>query len=234
VSNTRPPARPAASPPPRERRPAKKSSSKMPWLISGLVVVIGLALLVAVLGTGDSTESSGNETADVTITGDALASTAGASGPINPAADPAVGKTVPTLVGSTPTGSAITFAPNGKPAVYIFATHWCQFCQAELPRVQKWLNDGSLPRTVDIRTISTSVDPSRGNYPPSAWFTKINWTSPIMVDSKASRAAQAFGLESFPYMVFVDANGVVKQRATGQISLDAWKAGYALISGSAG
>ncbi len=226
--------RPSAPARPRQPRNAKKSSSTLPWLIAVLVVVVGLAGLIAVIGTGGDSESTGNETADVTVTGDRLPSTGGASGPISPSADAAVGLTVPTLSGSTPTGSAITYQPNGRPAVYIFGAHWCPHCQAELPRVQKWLNDGSLPTTVEYRTISTGVDSSRGNYPPSAWFTRMNWKNPVMVDSRASDAASAFGLESFPYMVFTDANGVVKQRANGEIGLDAWKAGIALITGSAG
>jgi cytochrome c biogenesis protein CcmG/thiol:disulfide interchange protein DsbE len=235
MSNTRPPARPAASTRPRQARTAKKSSSTMPWLVAGLVIVVGLALLVAVLGTGGGgDDAAGNETADVTVTGESLPGTAGGSGLISPASDPAVGKTVPALSGSTPSGSAITFAPTGRPAVYLFAAHWCPHCQAELPKVQKWLNDGSLPRTAEIRTISTSVDASRGNFPPSAWLTRINWANPVMVDSRSGQAGQAFGLESFPYMLFVDANGVVKQRATGEIGLEAWKAGMALIGGSAG
>jgi cytochrome c biogenesis protein CcmG/thiol:disulfide interchange protein DsbE len=235
MTSNRPPARPAAPARPRADRNAKKNSSLVPWLVAGVVVILGLVGLWALLGDSGSDSSGSNEVADVKITGESLPSTGGASGPITPSADPAVGKTVPALTGSTPTGSAITFAAGGgKPAVYIFAAHWCPHCQAELPRVQKWLNDGSLPKTVEYRTVSTSVNETRGNFPPSAWFDRIKWTNPVMVDSKASQAAQAFGLESFPYMLFVDANGVVKQRATGEIGLDAWKAGIALIAPNAG
>ena len=94
-----------------------------------------------------------------------------------------------------------------------------------------WLGDGSLPTTVSWRMVSTAVDESRGNFPPSAWLAKVKWEGQVMVDSKTGDAANAFGLQSFPYLVFVDAKGVVTQRATGELALADLKTALATITG---
>jgi len=230
--STRPSTRPKQRARPRNARAtSSSSSSRMPWLIAALVVVIGLAALIAVMGTGGGGDSTGVESAPVTVNGTPLAA-AGGSGMINPASDPAVGKTVPSLAGSTPTGSAISFTPTGKPTVYLFVAHWCPHCQAELPRIATWIDEGRFASNgVVWRTVSTAVDSSRDNYPPSAWFARVKWDEPVMVDSTKGDAATAFGLKSFPYMLFVDGNGVVKQRGTGELTLAEFETGIKAITG---
>lgn len=225
MSTSSAPARPS-------HRAAKPSTSRTPWLIAFVVVVIGVAALIALIGTGGgSSKSTGTETAPVTVSGTALAG-AGGSGLIDPATDPAVGKTVPSLSGSTPSGTPISYAPNGKPTIYLFVAHWCPHCQAELPRIAAWIEQGSaLSSRVAWRTISTAVNSDRDNYPPSAWFTKTKWDEPVMVDSAKGDAATAFGLQSFPYLIFVDSNGVVKQRATGELTLDELQSAIRTIAG---
>lgn len=204
--------------------------SRLPWLIAGLVVVIGLAALVAVVGTGGGSGDAKNEVAAVTVTGTALPGADG-SGLIATATDPGVGKTVPALAGSTFGSGALSYPVPTKPTVYVFVAHWCPHCQAEVPRIIGWLGDGSLPATVSWRMVSTAVDESRGNFPPSAWLAKVKWEGPVLVDSEQGDAATAFGLRSFPYLVFVDAKGVVKQRATGELPLADLKTALATITG---
>lgn len=227
----RPSLRPrsAGARPRADRRAAAPSSSRLPWLIAAMVVVVGLAALVAVMGSGGGGTSTGVEQAVVTATGAPLPDADG-SGLLDPATDSGVGKTIPTIAGSTPTGTPITYAPNGKPTVYLFVAHWCPHCQAEVPRIVDWIAKGELSDTSVVwRTVSTAVDKTRGNYPPSAWFTKVRWDYPVLVDSSGNEAAAAFGLQSFPYMVFVDGNGVVKQRATGELTLAEFQRAIAAI-----
>ena len=143
-----------------------------------------------------------------------------------------MGKTVPTLSGSTPTGEPVSFTPTGTPTVYVFVAHWCPHCQAELPRIKTWIDEGRFTSSnVAWRTVSTAVDSGASNYPPSSWFPEIGWTQPVMVDDAGGDAAKAFGLKSFPYMLFVDGNGVVKQRATGELTLAELTTGIKAITG---
>ena len=65
-------------------------------------------------------------------------------------------------------------------------------------------------------SVSTLVDNSRGNYPPDEWLA--DWPVRTLVDSTDSSAARAYGLESTPFWVFVDAEGKVVGRASGTIA----------------
>ncbi len=239
TGTTRPSARSKArSTAPASARPARNTpspASRTPWLIAAVVVLIGLAALIAYASSrgGDSgTAAAGTvQTAAVTVAGAAIPDATG-SGLIEVATDAAVGKTVPTLSGSTPAGEPISYPPTGQPTVYLLVAHWCPHCQAELPRIKTWIDEGRFTSSnVVWRTVSTSVDTGADNYPPSSWFTKIGWTQPVMVDSAKSEAALAFGLTSFPYLLFVDGNGVIKQRATGELTLDQLTAGIKAITG---
>ena len=153
----------------------------------------------------------------MTVTGTALAAADG-SGLIPAATDAAVGKAAPGLAGIDFAGSAVTVPAAAKPTLVMFVAHWCPHCQAEVPLVQKWRDEGSIPSDVEIRTVSTSVKSTQGNYPPSSWLAKVKWTAPVLVDSPENFAAQAYGLQSFPYFVAVGADGKVKMRATGELS----------------
>jgi thiol-disulfide isomerase/thioredoxin len=236
-TTTRPSSRSNARRPSAGARPARGAAApanRGPWLIAAVVVVIGLAALIAVFVSRDSGNDAATgsvQNAPVLITGTALAAADG-TGLIDPATDPAVGKTVPTMSGSTPSGQQINYTPTGKPTVYVFVAHWCPHCQAELPRIKTWIDEGRFTSSdVVWRTVSTGVDSGADNYPPSSWFSKIGWTQPVLVDSAKREAATAFGLRSFPYMLFVDGNGVIKQRATGELTLDQLTTGIKAITG---
>ena len=117
---------------------------------------------------------------------------------------------------TAPDGS---IALDGRPKVLLFVAHWCPHCQAEVPRIQEWINGGGLPSDVDLVTVSTGIDPSRPNYPPDAWFAREGWT-PRVVSDPTNEIAAAFGLPSYPYLVFVNADGTVASRTTGEIPVD--------------
>ena len=75
---------------------------------------------------------------------------------------------------------------------------------------------------MQVRTISTSIAAARPNYPPSAWLEREGWTQPTLTDDANSSALAALGMTSFPGFVFVNADGTVAQRTTGEISTDNW------------
>ena len=73
---------------------------------------------------------------------------------------------------------------------------------------------------IDVSTVATGTDPDYPNYPPSTWLRKAHWPFPVMIDSALETAAVAYGLPAYPYFVFVNANGKVAGRATGEIASD--------------
>lgn len=195
------------------------------WLLPGVgaLVVVAAALVAIVLsgsggggasavptdlpGTSAGASGSNGVAADPVVAGSPL--------PLygDPASDPAVGQTIPTI---TAAGGSI--ALDGRAKILVFLAHWCSHCQVEVPVVQAWLDAGGLPEDVDLVSVSTAIDPNRPNYPPDAWLAREGWTPPVLVDP-TNAVADAFGLSAFPYFVFVHADGTVGARATGELAI---------------
>jgi thioredoxin-related protein len=47
--------------------------------------------------------------------------------------------------------------------------------------------------------------------------------TPVLADSSSDQAAAAFGLSSFPYFVFVNADGTVSSRVSGEIPVEEFR-----------
>jgi thiol-disulfide isomerase/thioredoxin len=195
-------------------------------VVGAIVAAVLLALVAAVVAgsagddeattTSDSTLADGvtGDPAPVTVDGDALA-------PLPESGDdPAIGQVMPTIAGTSFEGTPLTVPAAGRPTLLLFVAHWCPHCQAEVPVVHQWVDEGGLPDGVDLMTVSTAVDARRGNYPPAAWLADEGWTSPVLADDADGSGATAAGLTSFPYFVAVDADGTVAARASGELTSD--------------
>jgi thiol-disulfide isomerase/thioredoxin len=186
--------------------------------VIGIVVVVGIAAVIAVAagsGGDDSAKATDFETGRVAVEGSALPAYD------DPNDDRAVGDTIPTLTGTSFDGSPITVGPNGKPQVLVFLSHSCPHCQAEVPRIVALQQEGKLAEGVDVTAIATNTSSDLPNYPPSAWLERERWPFPVLADSKSGDAGAAYGLTAFPYFVFVDADGRVVGRATGELAPEA-------------
>ena len=124
----------------------------------------------------------------------------------------------PDLAGEDFAGQPVSITNDGKPKVVMFLAHWCPHCQAEVPRVQTWLDANGMPSGVSLYSVPTGTTSERDNYPPSQWLVGKNWTVPVLVDDAESTAAQAWGLQSYPYFVAVGADGKVVKQASGELS----------------
>ena len=102
----------------------------------------------------------------------------------------------------------------------MFAAHWCPHCQKEIPEIQAWLDDGGLPEGVELYLVSTAVQADQNNYPPSDWLSGVGWSEPVLLDNADQAAGNSWGLTGFPYMVFLDADGKVVQRASGELPIE--------------
>ncbi len=132
--------------------------------------------------------------------------------------DPAVGRTPPVVVGpDLLTGEPVRIQSQGRPMVVAFYAHWCPHCQAEVDDLTKWLESNELPAGVDFYAVSVLEDPTRGNHPPEKWLRDKGWQHPVVVDTPALSVVDAFGLQSVPYLVAVDANNEVVLRFAGNI-----------------
>lgn len=223
---------PPKQPQPKFPEPAKKRS--LMWLWVGIAAVILIAGVVAVATSGDDKELSvgsvpttvagatpdtGSTPASVepaevwpvTITGSTL--------PALPTSgtDAAVGTAAPTLSGYTFDGTPVTIDWSQGPTLVVVLAHWCPHCNREVPEINKWRDSGKVPADLKVVAITTAVDPSRPNYPPSQWIVDKGWTWPVLADSQNSDAAIALGVSGFPYSIIVGADGNVLGRISGEL-----------------
>ncbi len=189
-------------------------------------VLVGLLAIVAVVLARPGSDRSGQvssrhrESAAVTVSGAQLPSL-----PQDAAAtDPAVGRRVPALSGTSFDGRQVTSAAGGKPQVLIFLAHWCPHCRNEVPLLTSWLEREGPPAGVALMSVSTGTDNARPNYPPSAWLQRERWPLPVLVDDASGSAAKANGLTGFPFFVFVNADGTVAGRYAGELPIEDLKA----------
>jgi cytochrome oxidase Cu insertion factor (SCO1/SenC/PrrC family) len=201
----------------RVAQPPARSGGRWVWatVIAVLLAAGGAAIALAAGGNDSATAKQHEISARVTVSGSALP--AAGEGGFKATADPALGNAAPTLTGQTFSGHKITFGNDGKPRVVLFVFHGCPHCQAEVPRLVALAKQGKLDG-VDVQTVTTGTDPRYDNYPPSSWLQREDWPYPVLTDDAQNSAASAYGLQFYPYFVFVDANGNVVGRASGEAS----------------
>ena len=148
--------------------------------------------------------------------------------------DPAIGQRAPAFAATTFDGAEVTVLPgDGTAKLVVFLAHWCPHCQRELPRIAGWLTSNQLPADVEVIAVSTAVDPTGANYPPSVWFTEAQWPAVVVRDSETNEIAQAYGLRTYPYTVAISNDGSVVARVSGALSDDAWAALLQFVAPSA-
>ena len=208
--------------PPPKKVASTKATSK--WVFPAVVIavlLVGLIAVVVVAAGGSSDESDAGPNGqkaktelspEVTVIGTPLPPYTGAAN------DPAGGATAPTIETVDFAGKPVQFGgATGSPYAFAFLAHWCPHCQAEVPRLVD-LGKGGQISGVDVIGVATGTTDQAPNYPPSAWLAGEDWNFGVALDSKARAAADAYGLTSYPYFVFVDASGKVLGRASGEIT----------------
>lgn len=169
----------------------------------------------------DTTATNGEvfDTQQLTITGGSLPRRDGSA-----AEDAAVGAAAPIISGTGFDGAPLTIGPGDGPYMVVFLAHWCPHCNAEIPRLQEWYDSGAVPAGFQVYGITTATDRSRVNYPPQPWLEDRGWPWRAMPDQSngdgaPGAAATAFGVDGFPYMVLVGADGTVRARTAGEIEI---------------
>lgn len=194
-------------------RPSGSGAPKWVWFaVLGVVVVaVGTALLLS-----NSDGASDLTVGDVSVSGSVLPPYAAGQ------PDPTIGTTAPSVTGVTFADEPIGITDDGTPKVVAFMAHWCPVCQREVPVIVDWYDNNPDLGGVEVITVATAIDRTRGNYPPGAWLRNADWPFETMVDNVDNRAAEVFGLTAFPYFVAIDAEGQVVARVSGEIGPQAF------------
>jgi thiol-disulfide isomerase/thioredoxin len=208
----------------KKKRPSPAAKrSRNSWVFPAVIVAIVVIGVVAVALTamgGNDSGSSGPKnavqvSAEVSVDGSTLPDFDASA-----AKDPAVGLPAPEIGSVNFRGKNVQAGgATGSPYAVVFLAHWCPHCQAEMPRLVSAAENGQIAG-VDVIGVATGTSDTNPNYPPSEWFAREDWPFAVMVDDASSTAASAYGLTGYPYMVFVDAEGNVVGRTSGEIAED--------------
>jgi thiol-disulfide isomerase/thioredoxin len=212
-----------------ERKKKKASSGdSVRTILYVVLVVVGIAGAVALGTSGGSSETSTDTV--VTVPGGVqpaeyqkVSATGGLLAPLpESGADTETGKSVAVLKGYDLQGRPVTIDPagEGKATLVVFLAHWCQFCNREIPVLNKWRESGEVPTGLRVVGVTTGSKADQANWPPSKWMTAMKWPFEVMADSEAQEAAAAYGVAGYPFMAFVGANGKITARTSGEVPVE--------------
>ena len=113
--------------------------------------------------------------------------------------------TLPALDGQPVTLSKL----RGKPVVLTFFASWCHPCEEDMPLLQKLAARGK------VTVIGVNYQDARSD---TADFVKrLKTTFPALVeDSTSNPVAARYDVHAMPDTLFIDAQGVVRDRVYGQ------------------
>ena len=193
----------------RERKQLNKN-----FIIAGAVVlVVGLAVAIGVTLVDEPLDGNLPE-GETTVIGQILPEYAGEND------DNIVqGQEAPTFSGPNENSEIVSIEKNGNAKALLFLAHWCGYCQKEVPIVQEYIDLIGIPEGVEIIAIATSIDRSRDNYPPHDWLESEGW-SEVQIYDIDREIGTAYGINSFPYWVFLDKDLKVVARRTGNLPQD--------------
>jgi thiol-disulfide isomerase/thioredoxin len=202
-----------------------------PVVVLGIVVVFGVVLAATVMSGGDDDGGSGTGRRNsIEVSG--RVSVDGTTLPDLPESgrDPAVGMAAPTVDSIDFAGDPVQVGgATGTPYALVFLAHWCPHCQAEVPRLVA-LDEGGRIEGAEVVAVATGTSSDNPNYPPSEWLAREDWPFGVVVDDGSFTTAAAYGLTGYPFMVFVDAEGTVVGRTSGEVGEDDLAAIFAALA----
>jgi cytochrome c biogenesis protein CcmG/thiol:disulfide interchange protein DsbE len=138
-----------------------------------------------------------------------LAATRGGAGNVGPL----VGQTAPDFALADLHGNPVRLADlRGRPVIVNFWASWCAPCTDEFP-VLRAAADGSGQAPVVLVIVYSDTSQAAG-----AFMTRMGATWPAVMDP-GEQVAKAYGVFGAPESFFIDANGVVRGRQLGQLSM---------------
>ena len=184
------------------------------FIIAGAVVlVLGLAIAIGVTLSSEPV-AAGLPEGEISVVGDFLPQYAGENDD-----NVALGLAAPTFSAPDQNSEIFQLEKNGNSKALLFLAHWCPHCQREVPIVQRFIDSNGVPPGIDVIAVATSIDRGRDNYPPQEWLQREGWSETQIYDLDRE-IGEAYGLNAFPYWVFLDKDLNVLARRTGNLPED--------------
>lgn len=133
--------------------------------------------------------------------------------------DQALGMTLGSIDGVDGyTAESVSIDPgDGVRRIWMIWAHWCPYCQQEIPLLSEWYPGVADQYEGELVTVSTNIDPSRGN-PLEEYLAEGQFPFPVIVDPTNDLAVK-MGVSAFPFWIITDGDGVVLFRATGLLDV---------------
>ncbi len=184
------------------------------FIIAGAVVlVLGLAIAIGVTLSSEPV-AAGLPEGEINVDGESLPQYAGENDD-----NIALGLSAPTFSAPDQNSEIFNLEKNGNSKALLFLAHWCPHCQREVPVVQSFIDSNGVPPGIEVIAVATSIDRGRDNYPPQEWLEREGW-SEIQIYDLDREIGEAYGLNAFPYWVFLDKDHNVIARRTGNLPED--------------
>ena len=184
------------------------------FIIAGAgVLVLGLAIAIGVTLSSEPV-AAGLPEGEISVVGDSLPQYAGENDD-----NVALGLAAPTFSAPDQNSEIFQLEKNGNSKALLFLAHWCGYCQQEVPVVQRFIDSNGVPPGIDVIAVATSIDRGRDNYPPQEWLEREGWSETQIYDLDRE-IGEAYGLNAFPYWVFLDKDLNVLARRTGNLPED--------------
>ena len=184
------------------------------FIIAGAVVlVLGLAIAIGVTLSSEPV-AAGLPEGEINVDGVSLPQYAGENDD-----NIALGLSAPTFSAPDQNSEIFNLEKNGNSKALLFLAHWCPHCQREVPVVQSFIDSNGVPPGIDVIAVATSIDRGRDNYPPQEWLQREGWSETQIYDLDRE-IGEAYGLNAFPYWVFLDKDLNVIARRTGNLPED--------------
>jgi thiol-disulfide isomerase/thioredoxin len=197
----------------RARRRKRITTYGIPAAVVGVVVIVAVALS---LGGAATKTRSAPTVGPVTV-----------SGPPRGAPLQA-GERIPDFTANLLSGGDVRWSDyTGTPTVLALWAPWCPHCQKELPILSEVAQE--FP-SVKLLTIVTAVDLHPGPT-PDGYLRSRGLALATALDDENGTLGTALGLQAFPTVYFVDAQGVVRQAFVGESSAQQVRANIEQILG---
>ena len=184
------------------------------FIIAGAVVlVLGLAIAIGVTLSSEPV-AAGLPEGEINVDGESLPQYAGENDD-----NIALGLSAPTFSAPDQNSEIFNLEKNGNSKALLFLAHWCPHCQREVPVVQSFIDSNGVPPGIDVIAVAPSIDRGRDNYPPQDWLEREGWRE-IQIYDLDREIGEAYGLNAFPYWVFLDKDLNVIARRTGNLPED--------------
>jgi thiol-disulfide isomerase/thioredoxin len=181
------------------------------------IIVAAVVLLGAVVVATSLTKEEADRPSDTQQFGAVEVSGAAPAKFDSTVADPAVGAAAPVIFGVDFSNRSMSIGDTGRPTLVVFLAHWCPHCNRETPRLRAYLDAAGVPTDVDILLVLTGSNETAVNWPPSSWIKDQGLGDmPLLLDDDDGTAANALGLDGYPFLVLLDADGKVIERRSGE------------------